>query len=385
MAPPPGEFNPQWFSQTQDSMRTDYNNSLGPLEYLAEQTEGLCLHDNNDLAGGMHEMMDDLSGYYLIGFKPAADTFKNGRAGHDYHRIQVKVNVRGLRVRSRPGFYGIPDSATPPVYRTREEQLKAAAVSPFTTAGVHIQLAPQFLSLGSKEAVRIRLHIDARDLTFEAAPGGREKATADLMAVAFGDNGTVTSGVEGPLNGSFQPAEIAALREDGVNYQLDLPIKKPGGYHVRVAVRDVTSQKLGSASQFIEIPDLHTDRLALSGIVLNANAVGDSGPAVRRVKAGDRVNYQLEIYHARRDSGTQALNLDSRIQIFRDERLVWAQNPLPITQVPPNPKRLVLSGELALTPDIAPGDYVLVVTVTDKLAPPKHATALQWIGFQVVP
>jgi len=147
----------------------------------------------------------------------------------------------------------------------------------------------------------------------------------------------------------------------------------------------VTSQKLGSASQFIEIPDLHTDRLALSGIVLNANSVGDRGPAVRRVKAGDRVNYQLEIYHARRASGTQGLNLDSRIQIFRDERLVWAQNPLPITQVPPNPNRLVLSGELALTPEIAPGDYVLVVTVTDKLAPPKHASALQWIGFQVVP
>ena len=97
-----------------------------------------------------------------------------------------------------------------------------------------------------------------------------------------------------------------------MNSRLDLPIKKPGGYQVRVAVGDAGSQKLGSASQFIEIPDLRPDRLALSGIVLNPKVLGESGPAVRRFKAGDRVSYELEIYNARRATALAAPNLESQ-------------------------------------------------------------------------
>jgi hypothetical protein len=154
---------------------------------------------------------------------------------------------------------------------------------------------------------------------------------------------------------------------------------------VRVAVGDGGSQKLGSASQFIEVPDLRSGRLALSGIVLNANVLGESGPAVRRLKAGSRLSYELEIYNARAGSGAKPPNLESKIQVFRDGRLVSAQNPGAISPVPEDSKRLVMSGEFALAPDLAAGDYVLLVTVTDNLAPPRHSTAHQGIDFEVVP
>jgi hypothetical protein len=376
----------QWFVTAQERIRTAYFGSQWTLAYLAQQAEGLFVHDTNDLAGGMREMMDDLSGYYLIGYKPSADTFKEGKAGRSYHRTQVKVKVPGLHVRTRPGFFGVTDQETRPVYRTREEQLKAAVVSPFSTSGVGVQLASQFLNeRGENPVARLRLHIDVRDLTFQDAPDGSKKATADLVALAYGDNGAVARGVGGTLKGSFQPAELEALRKRGANYSLDLPIKEPGGYQVRVAVRDAASQKVGSASQFIEIPNLRPGRLALSGIVLNANALGESGPAVRRLKAGDRVTYELEIYNARWDCAALVPNLESGIQIFREGRLVSGQNPGAISQDPSDAMRLVLSGELALAPDMAPGDYLLLVTVTDKLAPSRHAAARQWIDFEVVP
>ena len=58
------------------------------MAYLASWTEGLFFHNNNDLAGGMREMMDDLSGYYLIGYKPAISTFTEDKAGRGYHHIR---------------------------------------------------------------------------------------------------------------------------------------------------------------------------------------------------------------------------------------------------------------------------------------------------------
>jgi VWFA-related protein len=387
MGPPAGVTDGYWSQIAQSSIRNAYIDAQSSLAYLARQTEGLFLHDTNDLAGGMREMMDDLSGYYLIGYKPSAESFKEDeKAGRDFHRIQVKVKVRGLRVRTRPGFFGIPDGETRPVHRTAEEQLRAAVVSPFATSGIRIQLAPQFLNKGSKESVaRLRLHIDARDLTFQNARDGSKNGIADLVAVAYGENGAVGTGFKGVLKGFVPAGEFEAVHERGVDYRLDLPIKEPGGYQVRVAVRDPASEKVGSASQFIEVPKLRPDRLALSGIVLNATALGESGPAMRRFKADDRVSYELEIYNARRASAAEGPNLESKIQILHEGRLVSEQNAGVTSQVPGDSKRLVMSGEFVLSPNTTPGDYALLVTVTDKLAPPRHSTAHQWIDFEVVP
>ncbi len=144
---------PGWFANELQRKSAAYFALQRPMAYLASWTEGLFFHNNNDLAGGMREMMDDLSGYYLIGYKPAISTFTEDKAGRGYHKIQVKLNVRGLEVRSRRGFYGTPDSDIRPVFRTRQAQLLAAAVSPFGTSGVRVQVAPQFLRRGEKDSV----------------------------------------------------------------------------------------------------------------------------------------------------------------------------------------------------------------------------------------
>jgi hypothetical protein len=355
------------------------------LASLAGETEGLFFHNNNDIAAGLHKLMGDLSGYYLIGYKPSADTFSGDKAGRGFHHIEVKLKTRGMHLRTRPGFYGIPDGSPPLVAHTREEQLKAAILSPFGATEVPMQLAAQVLSLRENEfVVRLRVHIDVRDLTFQDQPDGSKKSTAELLALAYGDNGQVVGSVDGTLNGKFPPDKFEALRQRGANYRLDLPLKAPGGYQVRVAVRDPASQKVGSASQFVEIPHLHADRLALSGIVLNAGAQGESGPAVRRLKPGDPVSYDLEIYNARPPGPSQASTLESTVQVYHDGRAVSAPNPGAITPDAPGSNRLKMSGDFALDPNSPPGDYALLVTVTDKLAPPHHATARQWIDFEVV-
>jgi hypothetical protein len=80
----------------------------------------------------------------------------------------------------------------------------------------------------------------------------------------------------------------------------------------------------------------------------------------------------------------KAPDLESRIQILRDGRLVSTQNPGAISQVPWDSRRLVMSGQLTLGPDMVPGDYALQVTVTDKLAARQYSVASQWIDFEIV-
>ena len=81
-------------------------------------------------------MLDDQRGYYLIGYTPDDATFQRLK-GQDrkYHKIRVRLKTAGLSVRSRTGFYGVPDQQSRPVYRTRQEQLFAALGSPFGLEG----------------------------------------------------------------------------------------------------------------------------------------------------------------------------------------------------------------------------------------------------------
>ena len=44
------------------------------MSLLAKETGGLALI-NNDLGGGIRRALDDMSGYYLIGYRPEKDTF----------------------------------------------------------------------------------------------------------------------------------------------------------------------------------------------------------------------------------------------------------------------------------------------------------------------
>jgi len=76
------------------------------LRYLANETGGFAVVNNNDLAGGMKRIMVDQQGYYLIGYQPEAGTLAPDATGK-FRRVKIKVVRKGLHVRTRSGFYAV--------------------------------------------------------------------------------------------------------------------------------------------------------------------------------------------------------------------------------------------------------------------------------------
>ena len=76
------------------------------------------MHNRNDLTEGLGRILADHAGYYLIGYEPEGETFPTASGSVPFHKVKVEVKRRGLRVRSRKGFYGVPDEmiakAAPP-------------------------------------------------------------------------------------------------------------------------------------------------------------------------------------------------------------------------------------------------------------------------------
>lgn len=384
--------------------RADYIESQNGLIYLAKQTGGLAVRGTNDLSAGIKEMLDDQQGYYLIGYRPDEGTFDPKRI--QFTNIKVKVKRPGLKVRYRNGFINVADEqAGSEIPRTREKQLIQAIISPFSASDIGVRLTSLFANdPKSGTFMRSLLHVDAKGLTFIEEADGWHKVVFDIMAVTFGDNGKLVDEASRTHTVRVRGETYKRIMRDGFEYVITVPIKKAGAYQLRTALRDSATERVGSASQFIEVPDIGENRLMISGLVINGfdpakqtkNAVAgqpeavlesepDAGPAVRRLRRGMVLDISYVIYNARLDKATQLPQLQTQLKLFRDGQEIFAGNPVNYdASKQTDLKRLNAGSRLQLGTEMTPGDYVVQVIVTDPLAKDKHRTATQWIDFQIV-
>jgi VWFA-related protein len=393
----------------------EYLNSQEGLNYLSQQTGGFLIHDNNDLAGGIEKVLDDQKGYYLIGYRPEDATF-NEAGERTFHDLKVRVKRSGLKVRARTGFFGVTDEAIRAVPVTGEQQLLETLVSPFSSADVHLRLTSLFGSDSQgRPVLRALLHIDGRDLTFTDAPEDWHQLRFEVMAVTFGDSGVVADKYRRAETMRVRDEAYRQAQQQGLIYTLNVPLQNPGAYQLRVAVRDSDSKRIGSASQFVEVPDLKKGQLALSGIVieglepvmksgarLSPASVSDSpgngaaagaetepdpqaGPAVRRLHPGMTLNYVCSIYNAVREKQSLRPRLQTQVRLFRATELLDAGKLLPLdVGRQADMKPIPVVGTLQLGAHEQPGEYFLQVIVTDLLADKKHNTTTSWIDFEIV-
>ncbi|HJQ32183.1 MAG TPA: VWA domain-containing protein, partial [Pyrinomonadaceae bacterium] len=358
------------------------------LYYLASSTGGLTLFNQNDLNKGVRRALDDMSGYYLIGFRPddAAFDQKTGRPRFNSLRLRVRGRP-GLRVRTRSGYFGTPEAESSPQPQTRAQQLMAALISPFGAADVNLRLTSLFMDVpGAGPAVRSLLLIDPHTLTFKQE-AGQYQTTLDILAVTFGEDGRVVDHINRVETIRVPPDSFRRFEQEGMVYDLNVPVQKPGAYQLRIAVRDTATERTGSASQYVEVPDLGRKRLTLSGLVVAAPSAEEvqAGPAARRFRRGALLDYGLVIYNARADKATGRPRLTIQARLFRDGKEVYAGQPQPFDpQQQSGLERIEAAGRLQIGNEMAPGEYVLQVIVTDELADKDHAVAAQWIDFEVI-
>jgi VWFA-related protein len=404
-------MRPDQVFQALSARRQDFFDSQDGLNYIAQQTGGLAIRNNNDLNYGIKRVIEDQQGYYLIGYRPDEGTFDPVSGRRKFHSLSLKVLRPGkFNVRMRNGFFGVTDEQVMPQGTSPQQQLIAALTSPFGASGVNVRLTSLFANdakVGS--LMRSFLYIKGSDLTFVEEPDGWHKTVFDVVAVTFGDNGIPLDQIQKTFTIRAKGKTYESAVRDGLNYNLLLPIKKPGAYQLRAAVRDMATSKVGSASQFVEVPDIKKNRLTLSGLLVNgmplevfknrtavARAEGDSdegkqqvdpraSTVVRQFRSGYALQYYFWIYNAQLDKTTGKPQLQTQVRMFRNGEQVFAGKQLPFDPSEQQDlKRMAFTSAVSLGTSMVPGEYVLQVVVTDLLAKEKQRIATQWIDFEVV-
>ena len=380
------------------------------LVYLARETGGFAVLNNNDLAGGMDRILNDQS-YYLVGYQPDSDTFDEKT--RRFNKLTVKVKRPDLTVRYRSGFFNVNDEKIdqlPTVKRTPSEQIADAISSPFKVNDISLRLNTLFGADAVKGAyVRSLLHVKAQDLKFTDEKDGAKKAVFDVLAISFGDNGQIVDQIAKSYTFTAKGKSYERILKEGFVYYFTFPVKKPGAYQYRVAIRDAQTEKFGSASQFIEIPDLKKERLIVSGILMenltrqqwqafsdgSPKTIGGGGESVsletdpmtdtslRRFKRGTVLRYGYEIYNARLDAAKKP-KLTTQVRIFRDGQLVLDGKKTPLELLGQTDlERIKSVGALSLGNEMQPGDYILQIIVTDHLAKEKQQVSTQFVQFEL--
>jgi VWFA-related protein len=399
------EAEMQKIGKALDARYQGYFDSKQGLEYLAYNTGGSFLQNANDLSLGVARVLEDQRGYYLLGYIPDEATFKTPDGRRGYHKLKVKLKRPGLNIRSRTGFFAVPDEDQKQTPKTPRQQIGAALVSPFGNGEISLKLTSLFgHEAATGSFISSLLHLSADKISFTHEPDGWHKAVIDVAAVTLGSEGQLVDQEYKTYTLKAKDDTYQQILKRGFVYTINLPVKKPGAYQLRIAVRDNGSERLGSANQFIEVPDIKKGRLALSSLIATGNdpkdttqnQSGENGDALgqparqgstatRRFRAGMDVTYAFMIYNAQVDQANKQPQIESQVFLYRDGQPVYTSQPARIkVEEQASYKEIFAGSNVQLGSNLQPGEYVLQIVVTDKLAKDKFSTVTQWIDFEVV-
>jgi len=378
----------------------DFRESQDGLVYMAEQTGGKALLNSNDLNGGIDRALEEQAGYYLLGYVPDAESFDPTK--NKFNKFEIKVNNRpDLKVSYRSGFFNREYSPEATAQVDVHKAIAASLMSPFATSDISLNINALYANDPVDGAyVRSFLHIDARDLKFSDTADGWKTSTFDVAAVAFGNNGLPVDHVQTTYTIKSKGPTFDAMLKNGFVYVLMLPIKKPGVYQYRVALRDSANGKIGTASQVIGIPDLTKLKLTMSSMAVEDVTIptwqlitqGKVGAGtgqtqlkstllydtvLRQFAPNTVLRYGFEVYNAKMD-GSRSAHLEVQANIRQNDKTITEGKIEKYDSPAGQPARV--SGAIMLNEKLPVGEYSLEVSIKD---PAGKQEAKQVFPFQV--
>ena len=259
------------------------------LKSLAENTGGFAVTDTNDATPGIQQALRENASYYLLGYMPA-----NTRAAGRYRKIQVRVAVPGVTVRTRSGYF----EASPPKPTASPKATPSASTTALEgllpKTGLTMHLATMSLATPGKKKATLAIVVGLIQRSPLRATSAVQEI--DLRIEAYSLDGVRRAGRK-------QTIPVTLKRPGGgtlVGYELLSSLElDPGRYHLRVAAESRTggvqprpgvpavglfdpdedlSPRSGSVYTDVDVPDFLDAPLSLSGLAVIMRPAPVSGP-----------------------------------------------------------------------------------------------------------
>lgn len=376
-SPGAGNFGRRPNMGTFDNLALDTISGHQGLQLLADTTGGVSVVNTDNFSEALNKVVAR-SSYYLLAYKP------NEPFDGKFHKLEIKVNHPGAKVYTRIGYFATADA--PAKELTKEQTIVRAASSPLATRDVNVAGRLQYRFTSDNRAdVDVNLVIDANNLDFKQEADGKYHAGFDVVGFLFNSLGKAQEGFTQTVTSSFTPEEYKQALANGISFT-GHALLPPGYYQVRAVVRDVSTGKMGTVSQYLEVPNLARKQLTMSSLFLygvdTAQANGATPVplnAARQLPRKLDLRYAAVIYNPRLDAGKAQLR--SQLIITQGARLVYKSPEQPISGQVQN-GQIAQVGQISLA-KAHPGHLILTLVVTDPLADKKAQTVVRSIDFNL--
>lgn len=372
-------FDPQ--NRLESASLREGSSAQDALNALAGDTGGRALRNQNYFDRWVNKVLDETSNYYLLAWRPNSEAqtsgeFKNITARViDHPEYTIRLPRGFLNNRSAPAKP--PAIAEVPAQPHRE--LQDALTSLHPRQEIPLMLSVVYLDTPDHGPVlTASVRVANYALSYEGV-AGKQSAAVDVVGVVVNDRGKPANTFQTRLTINSLGRDSKEPDESATIYNYRVPLK-PGLYQVRIASRDTRSGQVGSAQQWIEIPDLSLHHLSLSSLLLGLQNVERTGTAAaggsaqvqfstdHRFARNSRLRFITFIYNAALShDGKSRPNLWLQARILSGGQVVKST---PVQSVPlesPDLIRIPFGGEIGLG-SIPSGQYILEITVDDQIA-----------------
>lgn len=364
------------------------------LRALAADTGGRALLNTNALEKAVAKSLDETSQYYLLGWRP--ENVESESGGPKFRKIEVSVKGRpDLTVRVRRGFFenaqgraAVPKAApatASPATTSANAALNDALKSLNVRRDLPVDLYAVFTSdAQTGPALNAAVQLESGQVQLDAS-GGARRPDIDVSYVVLDGKGKVVGSAGRSL--TIDAGSTAGKKRLQIVTTFTVPVGGPGLYQFRVAARESLTGLLGSASQWVEVPDLKASRLALSSLLLSeeSTAQASSAPTIipkvaRRFQRSAQLLLRLVVYNAARGTAGSAPDVSMEIKVRRNNQSVMGAPPHKVSIVEGSDAASIPYAAKIPLQSLTPGVYSLEVIATDKVS---KATATRQMDFTI--
>jgi len=358
-----------------DNLSLDTMTGREGLQVLAQSTGGVSAINTNNFKDAMDRILAR-SSYYMLAYTPT-EAFDN-----KFHKLEIKVTRPGAHVYARQGY--VATAEPPRTNETREAAIVRAAMSPLAKRDVDLAARLQYRFLPDARAqLDINLLLNANQLTFKQDADKTYTSNFDVVGFLMNSTGKTEGGFSQTVNAKLSEGDYKRALTTGISFTAHADL--PGGtYQLRAVVRDTETGKLGTVSQYLEVPDLTKKRLTASSIFLfGVNLQPGSKPepmnALRQLPRAEDLRYAVVVYNGKLSDGKSQLRAQTIIS--RDGKIVY-QEPEALITADPATNQVAKVGQLGLQ-KAHPGHYILTIVITDPQADKQSRTIIRNVDFML--
>jgi len=272
------------------------------LSIIADSTGGAAIAHATAFDDALDRLFEANRSYYLVSYRTTHHT-DDGK----YRRIAVSVRRAGATALTRRGYFA-PSAASHASADSSEAMLAAEAARMGISTGRELVLRATVAPFARLDGAGDRPSLTALTVTIGLRTVVPRLAVTDHIEV-FATSETPDGRPIDQLRQSLRLPITPGIAADGryeATFRMDLP---PGRQSLRLNVYSALADKSGTVSTDLDVPDLSSSELALSGLVFEERGSGRSvvdwmasslipvvPTTVREFAAGERTSIYCRVY-----------------------------------------------------------------------------------------